>query len=102
MVLTFSHTAYSQDNIGYQKPPQEILELVDVELAPRILLDDAKNYMIFISHDAYKSIEELSKVELRLGGLRIDPKTNIGSRTNYYNNIRIRNLSNKDSKISNI
>lgn len=102
MVLAFFHTAYSQDNIGYQKPPQEILELVDVELAPRILLDDAKNYMIFISRDAYKSIEELSKVELRLGGLRIDPKTNIGSRTNYYNNIRIRNLSNKDSKISNI
>ena len=29
------------------------------------------------TNDIYKSIEELSQEELRLGGLRIDPKTNI-------------------------
>ena len=46
----------------------------------------------------YKSIEELSKDELRLAGLRIDPKTNIGSRTTYYNNIQVMNLSKKDRK----
>ena len=31
----------------------------------------------------------MSEEELRLGGLRINPKTNIGSRTNYYNNLQI-------------
>jgi len=51
-----------------------------------------------ISRDNYKSIEELSQEELRLAGLRIDPKTNIGSRTRYYNNIQIKNIKKKKTK----
>jgi hypothetical protein len=43
--------------------------------------------MVFLYRDAFKTIAELSKEELRLGGLRIDPATNIGSRTRYYNHI---------------
>ena len=41
----------------------------------------------------------LSQEELRLGGLRIDPRTNIGSRTTYYNNLRIRFLNDKKGDI---
>jgi dipeptidyl aminopeptidase/acylaminoacyl peptidase len=58
--------------------------------------------MIFLYRDAYKSIEELSQEELRLGGLRIDPKTNIGSRTTYYNNIRIKFLTGEDKEVKDI
>ncbi len=82
----------AQENLNYQKPSQEILELVDVPLAPSVLLDDERDYMLLLYRDAFKSIEELSQQEMRLAGLRIDPKTNIGSRTTYYNNIEIRNL----------
>ena len=82
----------AQENINYQKPPQEILDLVDVPRAPSILMDDSKAHMIMLFRDAYKSIEELSQEELRLGGLRIDPKTNIGSRVTYFNNVKINRL----------
>ena len=51
--------------------------------------------MILLYRDYYKTIEELSEKELRLAGLRINPKTNIGSRTNYYNNIKIKSPKNK-------
>ncbi|MGB0177260.1 MAG: prolyl oligopeptidase family serine peptidase, partial [Owenweeksia sp.] len=34
-----------------------------------------------------------SEEEMRLAGLRINPKTNIGSRTNYYNNIEVKKAS---------
>ncbi len=88
-----------QESLDYQKPPQDILDLVDVELAPRVMLDNDKNYMILSYRDAFKSMAELSEEELRLAGLRINPKTNIGSRTNYYNNIKIKNLKTKDSRI---
>ncbi len=81
--------SFAQNNSTYQTPPKEILELVDVSRAPSVLLDDNKENMILLYRNSYKSIEELSKEELRLGGLRIDPKTNIGSRVNYYNNIKI-------------
>lgn len=64
-----------QENLSYQQPPQEILTLVDVPpRAPRVLMDEDKNYMLLLAGNPYKSIEELSQEELRLGGLRIDPK----------------------------
>jgi dipeptidyl aminopeptidase/acylaminoacyl peptidase len=93
LILTlFIGFSYAQENLTYQKPPQEILELVDVQMAPYVMLDNAKENMVLIYRDSYKTIAELSEKELRLGGLRINPKTNIGSRTNYYNNVKILNL----------
>lgn len=94
--------ALAQENITYQKPPKEILELVDVERAPGVMMNEDKEFMVLLYRDAYKSIEELSQEELRLGGLRIDPKTNIGSRTTYYNNVRIKHLTGKDNKLKDI
>ena len=99
MLLVFAvGITAAQENVDYQKPSKEILDLVDVPLAPSVLLDDAQQFMLLIYRDAYGSIEELSKEELRLGGLRINPKTNIGSRTRYYNNIKIRNLKNGEAQ----
>ena len=87
----------AQESVGYQTPPQEIMELVDVPRAPSVLIDDAKNYMVMLYRDSYESIDDLSQEELRLGGLRIDPKTNIGSRVTYFNKLKIKNLKSKKS-----
>ncbi|THH41952.1 S9 family peptidase [Neolewinella litorea] len=80
----------AQQNLDYQVPPREILELVDVPLAPTVLMDDEHAHMVLLYRDAYSTIEDLSETELRLGGLRIDPTTNIGSRTTYYNDVKVR------------
>lgn len=98
-LLVFATCTFSQDNTEYQKPPQEILDLVDVPRAPGVLLDDEKENMVLLYRDPYKSIEELSKEELRLGGLRIDPSTNIGSRVTYYNNVKLKHLGKKKAEI---
>lgn len=95
LLITYT---YAQDNT-YQKPPKEILELVDIARAPSVLLDDKKENMILLYRNSYKSIEELSKEELRLGGLRIDPKTNIGSRVTYFNNVKIKKLGKKNAAL---
>ena len=89
----------AQENLSYQKPSQEILDLVDVPLAPSVLLDNNKQYMVLLYRDAYGTIAELSKEEMRLGGLRIDPATNIGSRVNYYNQIEIKNIIQKEGMV---
>jgi len=91
-VITF---AFGQGNVTYQKPPKEILDLVDVPLPPSVLIDDKGENMVLRYRDSYKSIAELSEVEMRLGGLRINPKTNISSRENYYNNIKVKKTSAK-------
>ncbi len=88
----------AQESLSYQKPPNEILDLVDVQLAPYVLADEKNEYLVLLSRDAYKSIEELSQEELRLAGLRIDPKTNISSRVTYYNKVQIKNLKTTNNK----
>jgi dipeptidyl aminopeptidase/acylaminoacyl peptidase len=88
LLILVSWNLRAQENLEYQKPPEEILELVDAPLAPSVLIDKKGENVVLIYRDPYKSIAELSEEELRLGGLRINPKTNIGSRTRYYNDIK--------------
>ena len=40
--LLFSLTVVAQEPITYQKPPQEILELIDIERAPSVIADANK------------------------------------------------------------
>ncbi|MCB0474028.1 MAG: S9 family peptidase [Flavobacteriaceae bacterium] len=97
LLIVFSLSLKAQENITYQKPSDEILELADAPLAPSVLIDDNNNFMVLLYRDAYKTIAELSEDELRLGGLRINPKTNIGSRTRYSNNIMVKHMDGKES-----
>lgn len=80
---------YTQVDTDYQKPPKEILQLADAPATPSILQDSKAETIILLHRDKYKSIAELSEPELRLAGLRINPATNIGSRTSYASNISI-------------
>ncbi|WP_044399417.1 S9 family peptidase [Lacinutrix sp. Hel_I_90] len=82
--------AFSQENLNYQKPSNEILELAEAPLAPSIRMDDQGENIVFLYRSNFKSIETLSEKEMRLGGLRINPKTNINSRQTYYNDIKVR------------
>ncbi|MGB7843929.1 MAG: prolyl oligopeptidase family serine peptidase [Salinimicrobium sp.] len=88
--ITFPFLA--QEKLSYQKPPKEILDLVDVPLAPSTLIDSDAKRIVFLYRDQFKSIAELSEEEMRLGGLRINPVTNISSRARYFNNIQVKEL----------
>jgi len=99
LALLIAFSVNAQENIKYQKPSKEILDLVEFERPPSVQYDEEKNYMVFLYRDNYKTIETLSAKELRLGGLRIDPKTNIGSRTTYYHNVKIKNLKDKNAEL---
>jgi dipeptidyl aminopeptidase/acylaminoacyl peptidase len=83
---------FSQENLSYQKPPKEILELVDVERTPSVLMDSKNENILFTYRKMYKNLEDLSQDEMRLGGLRINPKANISSTMTYINNLKLRKL----------
>lgn len=84
----------AQLDIEYQKPPKEILELADVNLPPSVYMNDEGTFALLLYRNQYKSIEELSERELRLGGLRINPVTNISSRARYFTKIEVLNVKN--------
>jgi len=98
LLLLLSFCSMAQEKLEYQKPPQEILDLVDVPLAPGVTIDSEGEDVVLLYRDPYKSIAELSEEELRLGGLRINPQTNIGSRTRYYNNFKVKKALKDDIK----
>jgi dipeptidyl aminopeptidase/acylaminoacyl peptidase len=83
-------TTLAQENLDYQKPPKEILDLVDYERPPAVSMDSKKEYMLFSYRDTYKTLNDLNQEELRLGGLRINPVTNISSTVTYINNLKVR------------
>lgn len=97
-ILFVATYTFSQENLTYQRPSKEILELADAELAPGVQMDSKGEYMVLISRDQYKSIAELSETEMRLAGLRINPVTNIGSRTTFYNNLKVQKVGETEAK----
>lgn len=96
--LFLSFKIVSQEDLNYQVPPASIQSLVDAPLAPAVRIDSKGENVILFYRDQYKTIEELSTDELRLGGLRINPKTNIGSRIVFYNDIKIKKTKDTDPK----
>ncbi len=90
--LLTSITAFAQEELGYQIPKKELLELIDVDLAPTVLNNSKNTVLVLLSRSTYKNIADLSRKELRLAGLRVDPKRYIGSRTTYYNKVELVSL----------
>lgn len=86
----------AQENLTYQKPPKEILDLADYERAPSVSMDTKKEYMLLSYRNTYKTLDDLNQEEMRLGGLRINPVTNISSTTTYISNLKIRKIADKN------
>lgn len=86
----------AQENLTYQKPPAEILNLVDFERAPSVVRDSKNEYLVFAYRDTYKTLDDLTQEEMKLAGLRINPVTNISSSVTYITNLKIRKF--KDAK----
>ena len=92
----FGFFCNAQENVTYQKPSAEILALAEYERAPSVSMDSKKEYMLLSYRNTYKTLDDLNQEEMRLGGLRINPITNISSTVTYLNNLKIRKISAKN------
>ncbi len=88
--------SFSQDKTGYQRPPDDIIKLLEAPLTPAVVISPDKNWMALMDRSDYPSIEELSRPELRIAGLRINPENFGPSRENYSVGLKFKNL--KDLK----
>lgn len=96
LFLCFGLSTFAQENLSYQKPSKSILDLVDYERAPSVSMDTKKEYMLLTYRSTYKTLDDLNQDEMRLGGLRINPITNISSTVTYVNNIKLRKIKDKN------
>lgn len=58
-------------------------------------MDTKKEYMLLSYRNTYKTLDDLNQEELRLGGLRINPITNISSTVTYIINLKLRKIQDK-------
>jgi dipeptidyl aminopeptidase/acylaminoacyl peptidase len=96
LLLCMGYFASAQENLSFQKPPKEILELADYERAPSVNMDSKKEYMLLSYRSTYKTLDDLNQEEMRLGGLRINPVTNISSTVTYITNLKVRKVADKN------
>ncbi|UZT98199.1 prolyl oligopeptidase family serine peptidase [Chryseobacterium fluminis] len=94
-LLAFLNFYSAQESITYQKPSAEILKLADYQRPPSVLMNSKKDWIVFTYRPTYKTLEDLSQQEMKLGGLRINPVTNISSSATYSNNIKVRKMNDK-------
>ena len=62
--------------LTYQKPPREILDVLNAPPAPLISVNPSRDYAILMQPLRYPPIAEVAQPMLRLAGLRIDIHTN--------------------------
>ncbi|MDA6068846.1 prolyl oligopeptidase family serine peptidase [Flavobacterium sp. AC] len=96
LFLNIGFFAFAQENLTYQKPSKSILDLADYERAPTVSMDTKKENMLLLYRSTYKTLDDLNQEELRLGGLRINPVTNISSTVTYTINLKLRKISGKE------
>ncbi|HPI53989.1 MAG TPA: prolyl oligopeptidase family serine peptidase [Chitinophagaceae bacterium] len=87
-----SFCAMAQENLSYQLPSKEILDLALVERAPSVMMDSKMEYMVLRYSATFKTLNDLNQEELRLGGLRINPITHISSQQTYFTNLKVRKI----------
>lgn len=98
IAMTFGASVKAQENVTYQLPPQEILQLADADMPPSISTDRKAENAFLSYRSRYKTINELSERELRLAGLRINPVTNINSRETFSEKITYFDLKTSKEK----
>ena len=73
----------------YQMPPRAIADLVDAPPTPSVLRGPNDRWMLILERPNLISIEELAQPELRLAGIRINPRTQGPSRSSYYTALKL-------------
>jgi dipeptidyl aminopeptidase/acylaminoacyl peptidase len=89
---------FAQDAARYQRPPQAIADLIEAPSTPAVLFSPDRTIMVFMDRSDYPTIEELSRPELRIAGLRINPDNFGQSRNSFFVGLKIKAM--KDIQMS--
>jgi dipeptidyl aminopeptidase/acylaminoacyl peptidase len=103
LVWAFFSEAAAQENVTYQRPPDDIAKLAEAPLTPSVFTSHDHRWMVLLERSDYPSIEELSRPELRIAGLRINPDNFGPSRASYFPGMKVKSLvDRKEHTISNL
>lgn len=101
MLTSTPFLLFSQDDMAYKVPPKTISDLLLAKPAPSVNVNEKGEWMLLTDYNSYPSVEELAQPELRIAGLRINPRNYAPSRQNFINNLYLKNITTgKELKIT--
>jgi dipeptidyl aminopeptidase/acylaminoacyl peptidase len=86
-LLVFTLGLSAQDI--YQAPPPAIADLVTAPQTPLVSVNSSGEWLLLLERPGYRTIEDLAQPELKLAGLRINPRTNGASRGGTYSGLSL-------------
>ncbi|NBV17103.1 MAG: S9 family peptidase [Janthinobacterium sp.] len=98
--MASSSLAMAQDG-GYQMPPAPLQAVVDAPRAPTLSLSPKRNLAAVLPTPSLPSISEVAQPELKLAGLRINPRTYSASRFSFHTGLGLLDIdTQKEIKVS--
>jgi dipeptidyl aminopeptidase/acylaminoacyl peptidase len=75
---------------GYRQPPAPIAQILDAEPTPSVSVGPNHDWLLLLGREGLPPIAEVAAPELRLAGLRINPRTSGGSRDFSFNGLTLK------------
>ena len=99
-LMASSSLAMAQDG-AYQAPPAPLQAIVDAPRAPTLSLSPKRNLAAVLPTPSLPSISEVAQPELKLAGLRINPRTYSASRFSFHTGLGLLDIdTQKEIKVS--
>jgi dipeptidyl aminopeptidase/acylaminoacyl peptidase len=92
ILLLIMTTMTAQETTSYQMPPKAIADLIDAAPTPGLSISPISDRMLLLDKPNMPGIEEMAQEEMKLAGIRINPRTNGPSQSTYYTGIKIKAL----------
>ena len=92
-LMTHSALAIKSAENVYQMPPPELQAVVDAPRGPLFKLGPQRKTALLISLPGLPSIAEVAQPELKLAGLRINPRTRAASRFDFSNGLSLLDIA---------
>jgi dipeptidyl aminopeptidase/acylaminoacyl peptidase len=99
LLVIQSQTLAANEATRYQLPPQAMIDMVDSPVIPQNIPSPNNEWVMLLERAALPSVNELAQPELRLAGLRINPRNNDMARTTHALNIRFIRIADKLERI---
>ncbi len=93
LVLILAGPALAEgDALEYQMPAQVLADIIDAPPTPGVYLSPDNEWLLLLERPGYPPISEVAQPELRLAGLRINPRSNGPSRGRNLNGLTFQRL----------
>lgn len=93
LLLALALPALAQDTaVSYRMPPQVLADMIDAPPTPWVAVSPDNEWLLLLEQPGNPPISEVAAPELRLAGLRINPRSNAPSRERPLNGLVFRRL----------